>query len=392
MQPTSQQPGCAVQQPWYAVRSVAQLPSPALLVYPDRVAENLDRVIRMADGPQRLRLHVKTHKMAHVAEMMLEHGISKFKCATIAEAEMLAQCGAPDVLLAYTLVGPNVARFVRLVTKYPETRWSVLVDDTAAADELNNELINEPNHALDSAAATADGRLDVYVDIDNGLGRSGMAPDDSAFALYEHLAAATHLAPVGLHVYDGQIKNRDFAERVEHAEHDFLPVTALRERLVAAGHAPVRVIAGGTPTFPVHARHADREVSPGTFIFWDYGYHTKFPDLEFLYAAAVLTRVISRPAAGRLCLDLGYKAIAADQPQPRAWFPDIPDAEAIVHNEEHLAIKTAHADQFCVGDAVYAIPWHICPTTALHKEAIIVRDGVAGERWPVTARDRRITI
>ena len=362
---------------WYAVHNVDELPSPALLVYPDRVAENLDRVVRMAGGTERLRPHVKTHKMARVAEMMLERGIDKFKCATIAEAEMLAECGAPDVLLAYTLVGPNVERFAQLTKKYVQTHWSVLVDDPVAADRLNTAV---------------DGPLDVYVDLDDGLGRSGIVPDDAAFALWEHLTASANVRPVGLHVYDGQIKDRDFAERVEHTERDFEAVTRLRARLTAAGHGPVGVIAGGTPTFPVHVRHDDREVSPGTFIFWDYGYQTKFPELDFLYAAVVLTRVISRPAENRLCLDLGYKAIAADQPQPRALLPDIPDAEAIVHNEEHLAIETAHASKFMVGDAVYAIPWHVCPTTALHREAIIVRDGIAVDRWPVTARNRRLTV
>ncbi|MCA9101406.1 MAG: D-TA family PLP-dependent enzyme, partial [Planctomycetales bacterium] len=313
--------------PWYIVRNVAELPSPALLVYPERVGENLDRAIRLAGGPERLRLHVKTHKMARVAEMMLERGIRKFKCATIAEAEMLAQCDAPDVLLAYTLVGPNVARFVELVGMYPQTHWSVLVDDPSAADMLDQAL----------AAATHSAPLDVYLDVDNGLGRSGIAPGDDALALYGHLAKSAHLRPVGLHAYDGQIKDKDFAERVAHTERDFAAVAALRDRIVAAGLGPVSVVAGGTPTFPAHALHADRELSPGTLVFWDFGYQTKFPDLDFLYAAAVLTRVISRPSSGRLCLDLGYKAIAADQPQPRAWFPQIPDAEPLVHNEEHLA-------------------------------------------------------
>ncbi|MEZ6070308.1 MAG: D-TA family PLP-dependent enzyme [Pirellulales bacterium] len=368
--------------PWYIVRNVAELPSPALLVYPERVGENLDRAIRLAGGPERLRLHVKTHKMARVAEMMLERGIRKFKCATIAEAEMLAQCDAPDVLLAYTLVGPNVARFVELVGMYPQTHWSVLVDDPSAADMLDQAL----------AAATHSAPLDVYLDVDNGLGRSGIAPGDDALALYGHLAKSAHLRPVGLHAYDGQIKDKDFAERVAHTERDFAAVAALRDRIVAAGLGPVSVVAGGTPTFPVHALHADRELSPGTLVFWDYGYQTKFPDLDFLYAAAVLTRVISRPSSGRLCLDLGYKAIAADQPQPRAWFPQLPDAEPLVHNEEHLAIASPRADDFRVGDAVYAIPWHVCPTTALHREAIVVRNGVATECWPVTARDRRLTV
>src|SRR5438876_9665188 len=96
--------------PWYAVANLEQIPSPSLLVYRDRVEENIRRMIARAGGTGRLRPHVKTHKMAEVGRLHLLAGITRFKCATIAEAEMLGRCEAPDVLLAYQPVGPNMRR------------------------------------------------------------------------------------------------------------------------------------------------------------------------------------------------------------------------------------------------------------------------------------------
>src|SRR6185295_15502208 len=106
---------------WFTISNLAEVASPALLVYPDRVEENIRRMIRMAGGAERLRPHIKTNKLPEVIRMQMDQGITKFKCATIAEAEMVAACGAPDVLLAYQPVGPNVHRFIQLVQKFPGT-------------------------------------------------------------------------------------------------------------------------------------------------------------------------------------------------------------------------------------------------------------------------------
>src|SRR4051794_11224572 len=117
---------------WYLVGNVQEVDSPALLVYPDRIEENIRRMIRLARGVERLRPHVKTHKMSEVMRLKLAAGIKKFKCATIAEAEMAASCGAPDVLLAYQPVGPKIARLIRLIRSFPGTKFSTIADDPVA--------------------------------------------------------------------------------------------------------------------------------------------------------------------------------------------------------------------------------------------------------------------
>jgi len=151
-------------------------------------------------------------------------------------------------------------------------------------------------------------------------------------------------------------------------------------------------VAGGTPTFPIHAKDDSYECSPGTCVLWDFGYAENFADLDFLMAALILTRVVSKPGVNRLCLDLGHKAIAAENPPPRVQFPNLPDATALSHSEEHLVIETKYAGRFSVGDCLFGVPRHICPTVALYSEASIVRDERVTERWRIVARDRRLTV
>jgi D-serine deaminase-like pyridoxal phosphate-dependent protein len=161
-------------------------------------------------------------------------------------------------------------------------------------------------------------------------------------------------------------------------------------RLKADGLSVPRVVIGGSASFPIHAKRPDLVCSPGTTVFWDYNYQHRFPELEFEVAALVLARVISHPVANRLCVDLGYKAISADQPQPRVHFLNLGPFDVVSHSEEHLTIESPAAEPFAIGDVLYGVPSHICPTVALYQEAVTVRGGRAGQCWPVTARDRRL--
>jgi D-threonine aldolase len=105
-----------------------------------------------------------------------------------------------------------------------------------------------------------------------------------------------------------------------------------------------------------------------------------------------LSRVVSKPTPDRLCLDLGHKAVASEMPHPRVVFLNLPDARPVVHSEEHLVLETPQASRFKVGHCVYGIPWHVCPTVALHSKALVVRNGMAGGGWEITARQRVLTV
>lgn len=365
---------------WFRLSNVAEISSPALLIYEERVEANLRLMLEMAGGPERLRPHVKTHKLARLVARQLALGVTKFKCATVAEAEMCATEGAADVLLALPAVGPNVARFCELVRAFPKTRFSTLTDDPTILRDLG------------AAARHADLTLDVLLDLDCGMHRTGVLPDRTALELYAQLVASGGLRASGLHAYDGHIHEADPVARRAACDAAFAPVLELRRELVAAGFPVPVLIAGGSPTFPFHAEHADRECSPGTPILWDFGYGDSFADLPFQPAALLLTRVISKPGPNRLCLDLGHKAVAAEHPAPRVRFLELPDAVAVMHSEEHLVLETPRAAEFAVGAVLHGIPRHICPTVALHSEAIAVRGGAAVESWLIAARARRLTI
>jgi D-serine deaminase-like pyridoxal phosphate-dependent protein len=370
--------------PAYRLRDPENIASPALLFYSDLIQNNIARSIEIAGSPSRLRPHVKTHKTREIVRMQLKAGITKHKCATIAEAELLATAGAPDILIAYPLVGPNVARLVRLVEKYPESRFAVTVDDRTAAERV-------------AAALNSVGRdVDFLLDLDVGQHRTGIAAGEAAAELYRHLANLPGLKPGGFQLYDGHNHHESLEDRTAAVARDLAPALRMREELIRGGVSVPRLVLGGTPTFPVHAKLdlPGVECSPGTFVLHDHGYGSKFRDMSgFIPAALMLTRVVSRPTADRVTLDLGTKAVASDPPAgKRVLLLDFPEYEAVGHNEEHFIVRTAEAGRFKPGDVVYAMPAHICPTCALHREALVVRDGEVEERWAIVGRDRVLSV
>jgi D-serine deaminase-like pyridoxal phosphate-dependent protein len=365
--------------PWYAVSNVAEVPSPALLVYPDRVERNIDRMIAQAGDVRRLRPHVKTHKTVEVTQMMVAKGITKVKAATLPEAEVCAIAGMPEVLLSFPQVGPNIARLLQLVERYPKTKFTTLADDPAHVRQL-------------SAAFAAVGRkIEVWLDLDVGQHRSGIEPGDAALAVYRLIHESPGTTAGGLHVYDGQVRELALSARIEQGEGVFAPVTKFMERIQAAGLPMQPPACGGSPTFPVHARHVDRTYSPGTCVFWDHSYATKFQDLQFEFAALLLGRVVSKPGGNRLCLDLGYKSVSPDNPTVRVELLDLPEVKWLGQWEEHLAVETPAAASLKVGDPVYGVPYHVCPTVALHRQAYVVRNGCVDGTWKIASRDRFMT-
>lgn len=367
----------------YAIADTSQIFSPALLVYRDIVIRNLKKMIEMAGSVERLRPHCKTHKMPAVTKIELSMGITKHKCATFAEAEMLADCGVKDIFLAYNLVGPNITRAARFLQKYPDVRFAVTADDSLMIS------------ALSEAMVAAKSTIYVILDLDPGLHRTGVTAGPQAAELYQQIIASPGLKPGGFHVYDGHNHQTDLAERTKAVRVGWDAAARLRDEFVRRGWPVPAIVCGGTGSFPVFAKINDPaiELAPGTCVFHDSGYGTIFPDMDFKPAVVMLTRVISRPTPDRLTCDLGNKSVAADPPKgQRASFPDLPDAQQVLHNEEHLVLQTPQAEKYQPGDELYAIPKHVCPTSALHKQAYVIEGGKVIDMWDVVARDRLITI
>ncbi|NNE00066.1 MAG: D-TA family PLP-dependent enzyme, partial [Pirellulaceae bacterium] len=204
-------------------------------------------------------------------------------------------------------------------------------------------------------------------------------------ALIQQIAFLDGVKFVGLHIYDGHLHQPSLEQRQADAGQIIVDVRKYAQR-----YPEVEIVGGGSPTFGIWAGQTDWQCSPGTTVFWDVGYANAFPELEFEIAAALVTRVVSKPGNGQICLDLGYKAISSEMPlERRVVLPKIDDAKFVSHSEEHLVVATEQTDDFHVGDALIAFPQHICPTVADHGFATVVRWGNAtDEKWPVTARDR----
>lgn len=244
---------------WYKVADVSRVDSPALLVYPERMRANIRLLKEMVSGnTARLRPHVKTHKMLEVSQMMLAEGIQQFKCSTIAEAEMLALSGAPDVLMAYQPVGPKVARWVDLIAAYPETHFSCLVDHEDAIK------------ALGATAQIKHKKLSVYLDLDVGMGRTG-APLKRVLSLWEELQLQDDLRLEGLHAYDGHIHDADPAVRKMESDASYAMLLEAYNLLQPVCEHPLKLVIGGSPSFTSNAQRDDVICSPGTFIFLGLG-------------------------------------------------------------------------------------------------------------------------
>ena len=361
---------------WYNLHAENQVDTPALLVYPDRVQHNIEVLKGMIDDINRLRPHVKTHKTKEITQLLLNAGIRKFKCATIVEAEMLGACGAPDVLLAYPLYGPKLQRFVTLVQHFPQTRFSAIVDHTDAVKKLS------------AIAGQNEIQIDVFIDLNIGMGRTGILPDN-AFELYRLCSEIAGLNVQGFHAYDGHVREIDIAERKNICDRNYEPIARLIERMLDEGFTKPRVVIGGSPSFPIYAQYPEIECSPGTFVLWDKGYAATLPEQNFLPAATLMTHVVSLPSENTICVDLGYKAVASENPlENRVFFLNAPHLKPISHSEEHLVLEAGVDHRFQVGDVLYALPIHICPTVALYDKLLVIEEGYVVDEWEVVARRR----
>ena len=365
---------------WYTINNVDELDTPALVVYPARVQSNIDLVKTMIDDVSRIRPHVKTHKSKDVCLLMIKAGINKFKCATIAEAEMLGMSHAPDVLLAYQPSGPKLKRFIQLIKTYSQTAFSCLVDNQVTANSVSTEALK--NNI----------KIPVYIDLNIGMNRTGIVPHE-ALGLYETCVSLPGINIMGLHAYDGHIHDSDYHVRKQRSDESIEPVLKLAATILAKGYKEPIVIAGGSPTFPILAQQKNIECSPGTFAYWDRGYQLAFKEQAFLTAALVIARVISLPGDGKICIDVGHKSVAAENElSKRIYFLNAPELVFTGQSEEHLVADAGKDHQYKVGDIMYGLPYHICPTVSLYERAVLIENQLVTGEWKTTARDRKITI
>ena len=360
---------------WQKIDRLESIPSPALLVDPQRISANIDQMILIAGSnfKERLRPHLKTHKMSKVTQLQIDKGINKFKAATISEAKMAAQLQAKDILLAYQPVGPNIQKLGNLINNFPESSFATIVDNVDSAEAITSQIGNRSNPVR------------LFIDINCGMNRTGISFNEGLDHLREWIDKEPKVTLSGLHVYDGHLHQSELEDRknavikINDSIKDFLRTNTVQE-----------IVVGGSPTFGLWANLTEWNLSPGTVILWDAGYARAFPDLDFNIASCLLTRVISKPEKDLICVDLGHKSVAAENPiHDRVFFPDLNDYQIMGQSEEHLMIKTTHSEKYKLSHLLLGYPKHICPTVALHDHAYIIRESVAStETWAVSARKR----
>jgi len=360
---------------WFEIKNINDFSSPCLVVYPSRIENNIRQMIEIAGGVELLRPHIKTHKIAEIIKMQQEHGITKFKCATISEADLLGSCEAEDILLAMQPTGKNIKSFFELIKKYPNSKFSTIVDDKQIILNINSYAVKE-NFIIQ-----------LWLDINNGMNRTGIIPDDEAVSIYKYMNSMSNIKPNGLHVYDGHIRHPDFEDRKRECDKQFKLVYDLKNKIEGNGIIVDTIIAGGTPSFPIHAKRKDIEVSPGTPLLWDFRYSSAFKDLKFQHAAVLVGNIISKPGPNLLCINLGHKSVAAEMDFPRVKFLNISLNKQIGHSEEHLIIDCKESNNYAVGDICYAVPTHICPTVPKYNKVFTVNSGLITSDWKVAARD-----
>jgi D-serine deaminase-like pyridoxal phosphate-dependent protein len=224
------------------------------------------------------------------------------------------------------------------------------------------------------------------------MNRTGIAPE-LAFSLCETIQALTAIKLVGLHAYDGHIDEIDMEKRTIQCLGIYDRVKKLRDQLQTIGFEELTLVMGGSPSFPIYAKIEEVECSPGTFVFWDNNYLTGLPEQGFLPAALVVGRVISKPSDTSLTIDIGHKAISSEYNiDHRIKLLNAPDLKPTGHSEEHLVVSTPANHHYKIGDVVYGLPFHVCPTCALHEFAVVIDNHEVIDQWKIVARARKISI
>ncbi len=366
---------------WFEIDNIEEIDSPSIVLYESHLMYNLHRTLDMVDNNTSMLMpHVKTNKMPKVIQHMVALGITNFKSSTISEAEIAAQEGAENVLIAHQLVGPKIQRFGALINSFPNTRFSTILDNLVSAEKLNNE------------AVARNIKINVFIDINNGMNRSGIELGSELSMLIARLSNYTSLNFKGLHVYDGHLRNTNFQKRKNNIKNTFSEVNLLFEDLKRSD-SDLQLISGGTPSFTTHLTENNRICSPGTCIFWDWGYDEKLTEQEFKFAVLLVSRVISKPKKGIVTIDLGHKSVAAENPiHSRVKFLNVVEYELLSQSEEHGVLKVKNWDDIKIGDVFYGVPYHICPTINLHDDVSVIVNNRKVDSWNITARKRKITI
>jgi D-serine deaminase-like pyridoxal phosphate-dependent protein len=362
----------------YLIDDASELFTPALAIYPEIVDQNIATTIRLLSGdPSRWRPHVKTAKLQFIMHRLVQRGIGQAKCSTTRELSTACAAGIKDVLLAYPVVGANALRVREIAAENPQVQISALAENPA------------------QAAAWKGSRVGIFIDVNPGMNRTGIE-QDHIHVILEVAAAITNagLEFRGLHYYDGHLTAPSFEERekLAHCGYDrLMEVVSVVER---SGFRIEEVITSGTPAFPCAATYAPfressflHRASPGTVVFSDVTSLAQLPgDWGYKPAAVVVSTVVSHPHPNLFTCDAGHKAVSADAGVPTCVVAGHLDCSPLKPSEEHLPIEVKSGRRPEIGDLLYLIPRHVCPTVNNFDDALMIESNRIVGMETVTAR------
>ena len=356
-----------------------EIDTPALVIDLDAFEYNLDRMAALVAGTRtKLRAHAKTHKSPVIALQQMARGAVGQCVQKVAEAEVLAWGGVPDILVSNEVVGP--AKLARLAALARIARVAVCADDAAQVA------------AIEAAAALARLRLSVLVEIDSGGGRCGVNPGPDAVALAQAIAASPHLRFGGLQAYHGNAQHlRRPAQREAAIAKAAEGARRTVEQLRQVGLDCAIVGGAGTGTF-IHeaASGVYTELQAGSYCFMDADYARNLnesgqPVDTFRHALFVLATVMSAARPGVAVVDAGHKAVAVDSGLPEVW--QRPDVRYTGASDEHGALAFGpETTAPKLGEKLRLVPGHCDPTVDRHDWYVCVRGGRVECLWPVAAR------
>jgi D-serine deaminase-like pyridoxal phosphate-dependent protein len=340
----------------------------------DALEANLQRMAAFFAGRHsKLRPHFKSHKCTTIARMQMKAGAIGITCAKLGEAEVVADAGIRNILLANQIVGPlKIHRLMELCRR---------ADPMVLADSADNVRM------LSEHAVAAGILLGVLVEVDTGMGRCGVAPGQPAVTLARLVAASPGLRFQGLHAYEGHsVDLRDETERVEKTRQSLKLLVDTRRAVERSG-LPVKIVTGGgTGTYTLTGDYEGvDEVQAGSYAAMDWWYEDIRP--EFKQAMSILVTVVSQPRPDVIVIDVGRKGVGAEWGAPR--IKNLPGSEVISYSsEEHMKIAVPQDSPIKVGDRLEIIPSHGCTTSNLYSEFVIHRNGLVTDKWPIEGRGK----
>jgi len=348
-----------------------EIDTPALCLDTVALEGNIRRMADyFRDRPAALRPHCKTHKCPVIAWMQLRAGAIGITCAKLSEAEVMAQAGIQDILIANQVVGPS--KIERLVSLAGYTKVMVAIDSAENASAL-------------SAAAQSKGiRLRALMEVDVGMGRCGVAPGQPSLSQATHLASLQGLRFEGIMGYEGHaVAIPDFDERRRMAEAAMADLVATRDLLERNGINVGIVSAGGTGTYSITGNYDGiTEIQAGSYATMDAKYQQV--GIDFDLALTIVSQVVSTPVPDVAIIDAGAKSATTEFGMPRLIRPE--GWYLLKFSEEHGHLRRQGGKPLHIGDMVELVPSHGCTTINLYDAFQVIRNGIVEAVWPVAAR------